>query len=97
MSATGQGMTFVFRERIHVVLQRPGKYHSDVTLLQTDGTPGAKYTVISDGVKVWIYQPGARSYAVVTRSAYADHDISGLGLFGSLVPARRAPSTAGWI
>ena len=85
MSAAGQGMTFVFRERLHVVLQKPGKYHSDVTLLQTDGTPGAKYTVISDGVKVWIYQPGARTYAVIPRSAYADNDISGLGLFGSLI------------
>ena len=85
MSATGQGMTFVFRERLHVVTQKPGRYHSDVTLLATDGTPGTKYTVISDGVKVWVYQPGAHLYSVVPRSSYADNDISGLGLFGSLL------------
>ncbi len=85
MLLTSQGMSVTFHEQVHLVSQQPGKYHSDVTLVQQNGTPGAKYTIISNGAKVWVYQPGARSYCVLTRSAFQDDDISALGLLGSLV------------
>ena len=83
--ASGQNSSFAYRERLHLVLQKPGCYFSDVSLFSPDGTPGPKFKVISDGVKVWVYQPGTHTYSSLTHRAFEEDDLSGLGLLGSLI------------
>ena len=69
-----------------MVLLRPNRFQSDVTVQPMDGTPESKYTVISDGSRVWTYQAEAQQYAVTPRTAFFSNDLSAaLGLFGGLV------------
>jgi len=84
--ASTQGTAFVFKERLHLVTLRPQRFHSDITVLSGDGTPGTRYTVICDGDNVWTYQPGARRYAVTPCLDFFDNNLSAsLGVFGGML------------
>lgn len=82
MSGSTKGMNFTFREHLKILAKQPNKFRAEVAVLSSDGTPQARYQIISDGVKVWTYQPGIKKYSVVSRAAFtaANDDLPALGV-----------------
>jgi outer membrane lipoprotein-sorting protein len=46
------------------------KFRSELTVSQGEQTVKIKYTVVSDGSKVWIYRPDLRQYAQVSSNGF---------------------------
>lgn len=82
MSGSAKGMNFTFREHLKIIAKQPGRFHADIALLSAEGAPQARYQVISDGLKVWTYEPGVKKYSVVSRQAFgeANDDLTALGI-----------------
>jgi outer membrane lipoprotein-sorting protein len=58
------------------------KFHSELTIDRVTQKSKIKYTIISDGKKVWIYRPDIRQYAETSiDNFYSKPDASIIGLF----------------
>ncbi len=82
MSGSRGGATFTFRQNIHILSRRPGRFRAELSPVGTDGTPRPKLLVVSDGQRVWTYRPGQKAYSVVSRQSFVDanDDVTALGL-----------------
>ncbi|MBC8137141.1 MAG: hypothetical protein H8F28_14775 [Fibrella sp.] len=71
VKASGSGVVMLLNETIKVNGQFPGKFRSDVTLLDEDGkTPAATFQVVGDGTNVYTYRSDTKKYAVQTVAAF---------------------------
>lgn len=71
VKASGGGVVVLLNETIKVNGQFPGRFRSDVTLLEEDGkAPAAKFEVVGDGKDVYTYRPDTKKYAVQTAAAF---------------------------
>lgn len=86
MTISVEGTPFTLREQIKLVARRPNRFRADIALVRPDGTPTAKYVVVSDGVKVWTHRPGTKQYSVTSIAEFdkSGDDFSIRGQFGSL-------------
>ena len=82
MSGSKEGLSFTFREHLKIIAKRPGKFRAEVTQLSAANTPQTTFQVISDGVRVWTYQPGTKRYSVRTLAEFraTDNDLPVLGI-----------------
>ncbi len=71
VKASGGGVVVLINETIKVSGQFPGKFRSDVTLLDEDGkTAAATFQVVGNGTDVYTYRPDTKKYAVQTLEAF---------------------------
>ncbi len=71
VKGTGGGVVLLINETVRVTGTFPGKFRSEVVLLDEDGkTPAAKFQVIGDGKKVYTYCPDTKQYAAQTVEAF---------------------------
>ncbi len=82
VSGSKNGISFTFHEQISAVAKRPGKFRADITQFAADGSPQARFQVISNGLQVWTYRPGAQEYSSQPAKAFhaANDDMTATGL-----------------
>ena len=82
MTGAKQGLSVALREELLVTSHYPGHFHAVITQYASAAGPQTKLEVVSNGVSVWTYRPGTRTYGVMPLAAFkkADSDIPTLGL-----------------
>ncbi len=87
MSGVSGGMTIAYKQSITVMGAFPDKFRAEIAVLNQDGTPGARYLVVGDGLKAWTFRPGTNQYRVRSLSAFraANDDMPSLGILCGLV------------
>lgn len=87
IGASGEGAQFSYTERLDVTTKLPGKFRSEITMLNPDGKPGPKIILVADGQKVWTYRPGLKQYSVVTLAQFSktSDDLPALALLCGIV------------
>jgi outer membrane lipoprotein-sorting protein len=61
-----KGADFKIYAQTTTIAKSSGEFRSELTFEQPGQQPTAKYTIVSDGRRVWIYRPDRRQYAQTT-------------------------------
>ncbi len=70
MTGAQPGFSFTLRHTLQVTARRPEQFHADSIETDPQGKPQRRLTLVSNGVKVWTYQPSSRRYSVQSQAAF---------------------------
>jgi outer membrane lipoprotein-sorting protein len=82
MTGSVQGLAFTFREKFLITAHRPEEFYAERTQIDAQGIPQKRLTIVSNGTKVWTYDPGRRKYSVTSVKKFTaqQNEVSALGL-----------------
>ncbi|RUS97697.1 hypothetical protein DSM107003_15720 [Trichormus variabilis SAG 1403-4b] len=67
-----QGSNFLVKTKTKTLAQSGGKFRSEITFTQEGESKQINYLLISDGKKVWTYQPDLKQYAVTPYERFTE-------------------------
>ena len=74
LTGTMSGMSVAGHTRLEVIALRPGQFRITGTRINDQGVGQQKFTIVSNGAKVWTYAPGKNQYSVMPLAAFTDSD-----------------------